>query len=162
MGLYRKFCEADLAEMIHLRNCVKNQIAIRQLEQDSLYANLKGMTIFTIFFKEVKVLHEVIAWLDKQELVKESDDDMNDLENRVTRKIYSQLARHEIGVKKKKEDFRKSSLGESSSFVEKLNREEEDSIWELLKDFKVGDARRLFMKQFFERDRARADEDLGY
>ena len=117
------------------------------------------MTIFTIFFKEVKVLHEVIEWLDKQELAKESDDDLNDLENRVIRKIYSQLARHEIGIKKKKADFRESRLTESNSSVVKDNQEEEDSIWQLIKDFKWGDARRQFMKKYMEKDKASADED---
>ena len=96
LGLYRKHSEAAIQELIRLKNCLKQQKAVRHVEQTALFASFQGETIFSICFKQVKVLDQIIQQLADDESEKEYDDDQNELEQIIYRRIFYQLARHTI------------------------------------------------------------------
>ena len=54
MGLYRKFNEADLFELMHLIK--KKNSGVREVEMATLFASFYGNTIFTIFYNDLKIL----------------------------------------------------------------------------------------------------------
>ena len=64
MGMYKKYSEADLYEVMRLQNLLRDKKAIRAIEPDSLYASFNDITIFHIFFKEIKVLKRILLQLD--------------------------------------------------------------------------------------------------
>ena len=54
MGLYRKFNEADLFELIHLIKI--KQSGVKEVEMACLFASFYGNTIFTIFYNNLNML----------------------------------------------------------------------------------------------------------
>ena len=70
------------------------------MERDSLLASFNDITIFHIFFKDIKVLKRILIQLDQTEFAKEFDKDDNEIENQTLRRIYYILARHRISKRK--------------------------------------------------------------
>ena len=71
LGLYRKFCEADIYELIEL---TKKQKQKHVFDINTFYASFYGNSIFSIFFNDLKVLKPIWNKLqedynDKEELV---------------------------------------------------------------------------------------------
>ena len=56
MGLYRKFSESDLFELMRLKQLIREGKAIQQIESDSLFATFQGNSIFSVFFRDVKIM----------------------------------------------------------------------------------------------------------
>ena len=98
LGLYRKYSETDLNELMRLKEMIFEQKAIRQVDDYSLFASFQGYTIFTIFFKEVKVLNRILSNLEIEDFPKQHDDDDNELENEFYRRLYFTLSKHELDV----------------------------------------------------------------
>ena len=63
MGLYRKFNEADLFELMHLIK--KKQSGVREVEMASLFASFYGNTIFTIFYNDLIILKRIADMLER-------------------------------------------------------------------------------------------------
>ena len=96
MGLYRKYSEADLYEIIRLFTLLREQKAIRNVENDCLNAAFHEESCFSIFFNQVKVLRTITEWLDSEDFLTYHDEEDNELENDRLRRIYFQLAKHFI------------------------------------------------------------------
>ena len=63
MGLYRKYNEADLFELMHLIK--KKQSGVREVEMASLFASFYGNTIFTIFYNDLIILKRIADMLER-------------------------------------------------------------------------------------------------
>ena len=77
----RKYSEADLQELIRLKDLLSDKKAIRFVDSDCLFASFMGESIFSIYFKEVKVLKKILLILEEDEFPAQHDDDDNELEN---------------------------------------------------------------------------------
>ena len=97
MGLYRKFSESDLFELMRLKQLIREGKAIQQIESDSLFATFQGNSIFSVFFREVKIMRQILEWLESDEFPKELDEDENEIENQALRRVFCILSRHMIG-----------------------------------------------------------------
>ena len=93
LGLYRKYSEADMHELIRLQQASRRQNAMRLVEQDSLYASFNDESVFSIFANRVKVLTQIERWLDNEDFPKDFDEEYNELENSTLRRIYFVLAK---------------------------------------------------------------------
>ena len=96
LGLYRKYSEADYYELARLKMNIKSNRAVRKVEPQVLYAQFKRESVFSIFFRDVKVLQCMQQWLENTDFEKELDDDENELESAILRRIYFQLARFHL------------------------------------------------------------------
>lgn len=63
LGLFRKFCEADIHELLRLKKQINNQLNIKKFEEEILYANFHSKSVFAIFYSDVQFLQAVINWL---------------------------------------------------------------------------------------------------
>ena len=97
LGLYRKFCEADIYELMRLKDIIREKKSVRQVEILSLFSDFHGNSVFSIFYKEHKVLNRIHQQLERGEFLREYDDDDNAVENSTLRRIYYALACHRIG-----------------------------------------------------------------
>ena len=96
MGLYRKYSEADLFEIMRLFTLIREKKAIRKIENDCLNASFHEESCFTIFYDYVKVLRTITEWLEQDEFMKYHDIEDNELENDKLRRIFFQLSKHFI------------------------------------------------------------------
>ena len=69
---------------------------IQDPEPRSLLCSLEGKTIFEAFFKKKGVLQAILDWLTIEEFDEEMDDEGNDLEHQIFRKIYYLLGANTI------------------------------------------------------------------
>lgn len=76
LGLYRKFSEADLFELMRLQELTRKKRNIKTLDIDSLFCNFYGNNIFSIFYNDVKVLQEIVDWLNSTEHPMQEFDDI--------------------------------------------------------------------------------------
>ena len=86
MGLYRKFNEADLFELMHLIK--KKNSGVREVEMATLFASFYGNTIFTIFYNDLIILNRIVDMLEKQEFPNDRADDDAELENVNLKRLY--------------------------------------------------------------------------
>ena len=63
LGFFRKFSEADLMELIRLKQFVRVQKTILQIESPALFCDFFGKSVFDIFFSEIDFLEKVLLWL---------------------------------------------------------------------------------------------------
>ena len=59
LGLYQKFCEADLFELKDLSE--NKDFEERDIDIVSMFANFNGNSIFDILYKDLKVLKHIYA-----------------------------------------------------------------------------------------------------
>ena len=95
LGVYRKYCQADIFDCIRIQKLVNDQKQIRHIENETIFASFQGATIFSIFYSEPQVLEAIRDCLTSQDTPCEYDDSYGQIENRLTRKVYWQLALHE-------------------------------------------------------------------
>ena len=81
---------------MRLKKILREQKAIRKVEMVSLFADFHGSSVFSIFFREVKVLLRIIDQLERSEFPLEHDEDDNAIENSNLRRIYFVLSRHQM------------------------------------------------------------------
>ena len=74
---------------------------MRRIEMISLFADYHGNSIFSIFFREVRVLLRIEEMLEHGEYPMEYDDCDNAIENSDLRRIYHVLSRHKMNEKQK-------------------------------------------------------------
>lgn len=68
LGLYRKFTEIDIAEILRLKNLLKMQKSIRQIDLQALFCQISGHSLLTIFFTHVKVLRRIVHQMEQADL----------------------------------------------------------------------------------------------
>ena len=56
LGVYRKFCEADIFEVMRLKKLVREQMAIKQIEEQILFCDFNSNSSLTVFFKDFPIL----------------------------------------------------------------------------------------------------------
>ena len=95
-GLYRKFSEADLFEAIRIKKLTIHTKPIKEFDKTALFCSIKGSTIFSIFFKEITLLILIREWIENTDLPSLKDQDDNEVENPILRKIFAQLKVHQI------------------------------------------------------------------
>ena len=66
VGFYRKFCEADLQELIRLKQQTRKKRTILGIEVSALSSSFHNKSIFEIFFREINVLEEILDWQQKE------------------------------------------------------------------------------------------------
>ena len=59
LGLYRKYSEADLHELIRLQQVSRKHNLLLLVEQNILFASFKGESVFSIFANRSKVLTQI-------------------------------------------------------------------------------------------------------
>ena len=67
---------------------------INVFDKQTLFTSFMDNTMFSIFFDEIKYLAAIVRWLEGAELPTEQDEDDNEIENQVLRKIFAQLKVH--------------------------------------------------------------------
>ena len=80
LGFYRKYCEADIYEMLRLKKLIYHHTAIKKIEEKLFFCEFCGNTAMTVLFKEPDVLDYFSQWMDKDREL-EQDEDKNYLEN---------------------------------------------------------------------------------
>ena len=82
LGFYRKYCEADLFEVMRLKDHIKMNKALKNFEKEILFSSFFGQSVFHIFYYDVQMLNLINEYLDNgQFLEPEEDLDKNDIEN---------------------------------------------------------------------------------
>ena len=69
MGLYRKFSEADIFELMDLTENVEGDE--RKIEIDTLFASFYGNSVFTIFYNDLPTLKIITDRLEQINLPRE-------------------------------------------------------------------------------------------
>ena len=97
LGLYQKFCEADLLELMGLC-AIKNTSIFEEgaIDITSLFASFYGNTMFSILFTDLKILKGIHNKLESMEFSNESNEEGEEFENSNLRQLYKVLAFHEI------------------------------------------------------------------
>lgn len=88
VGLYRKYSEADIHEILRLNKLNRMRKSFSDPQSSSMLCSFRGKSIFEAFFKKKDVLKAILDWLNTEEFDEEQDDEGNDLENQIFRKIY--------------------------------------------------------------------------
>ena len=86
--------------------------------------------MFSIFFDEIKYLAAIVRWLEGAELPTEQDEDDNEIENQVLRKIFAQLKVHIMKPKfkiGKDIEIKKASIEEETKQTHEVS--EQHKYW---------------------------------
>ena len=63
LGLYRKYCEADIFEVMRLKKLVREQMAIKKIEEQVLFCDFFSNSSISVFYKDVAVLSYIVQWV---------------------------------------------------------------------------------------------------
>ena len=74
LGFYRKFCEADIYELLRLKRLAHDQMAVNQIEEQMLFCDFLGNPSMTVCFKDVAILNYVLEWVSSDH-EREQDED---------------------------------------------------------------------------------------
>lgn len=97
-GLYRKFSEQDVMELIRLRSDINSGKSIDCVDSASLSCMFRDKTIFQIFFKDVRVLQAIINQLATHEnFSNQHDENGEEMENSQLLRLHYLMSQHEIG-----------------------------------------------------------------
>ena len=94
MGLYSKYCEADIYELIRLKQA--DLSTIRRIENECLFARYHGRTAFGILMEYVRVLKQILEQLKEARYPPQYDAEENEVEHVVLRRFYYLLACHTV------------------------------------------------------------------
>lgn len=80
---------------MRLQELTQQKRNIKKLEINSLFCSFYGNNIFSIFFNDVKVLQEIVDWLDATEHPMQESIDDTDVPHSNLRKILYTLTLHD-------------------------------------------------------------------